>query len=140
MLNNLKLSFTPKISYITNIQSHKGKANIFYKIENENIYDKEAIAIYTLNRAKEEIFLGYLTKRTCEVIYTNKANDLYYMANSGEMTWEEAKNSNHWAEIKEKIFTDIYTKEQLEEILLNIESKKYKFIYCYQSENGFLFK
>ena len=138
MLNKIELCFIPETKYIKNINSKKGKANIFYEIETTNKYDNEAIAIYTLNQKKEKIFLGYIKKNEVETIFTDAANELYEDAERFD-NWQENKLNKNWAEVKEKIKTPIFTKEELEKIKENINNNLYNFRFEFEENIGYLF-
>lgn len=140
MMKEIELVFIPDSKYVHNMQSAKGKGNIFYKDEPSNKYDAEAIAIYTINQAKEEIFLGYIKKNNVQTIFTERANDLYEMAQCHEMSWEEAKADEKWAEVKEIIKEPIYTSNQLGQIKKDILNGIYKFRYEYDVGYGYLFR
>jgi len=148
MKNEIELVFIPDDKYIHNMQSQRGKANIFYKDEPENKYDSEAIAVYTLNREKEEVFLGYIKKNDVDIVYTQEAQKLYEYAQSGgwsegvddPFSWETAKANENWGKVEEVIKTPIYTKEELEQIKRDIEDGKYRFRYDFDMSYGYLFK
>lgn len=139
-MKEIELIFIPKNVYVRNMQSHRGKANIFYKDEPTNPHDPEAVQIFTLDKKKEEIFLGYIKKNEVNTIFTDEANELYSMAECGEMMWEDAKLDENWAKVKEVIKTPIFKGEKLEQVKKDIAKGIYRFRYDYDAGYGYLFK
>lgn len=120
-MKNVELSFTPKKSKY--IKSLINKANIFWDYE-DHPKDHMAISIYTLKRDKSKVFLGYLKKRDVE-----KNDELYYKALNSGIPWDEIPVG----------FKNIFTDEELEQVLKDIDDKKYNFTYK-TYENSFLAK
>ncbi len=125
--------------YIKNIQSIKGKASIYYKDEKDNPYDSEAIAIFTKDKQKNEIFLGYIKKNNVEKEYTFEANELYHQATMGEIAWEVARDDENWNQYT-IVKTPIWTSEDLEKIKDLINQNFYNYRFSYEENNGYLFK
>ncbi len=136
----IELVFIPDSKYIHNMQSFKGKANIFYKDEPTNKFDAEAIQIFTRNKKKEEIFLGYIKKNDVETIYTDEAEELYENAHCGSVKWEDAKADENWAKVKEVVKEPIFTGAELEQIKNDIENNVYRFRYNHYEGHGYLFR
>ena len=125
--------------YIRNIQSAKGKASIYFKDEKDNPYDSEAIAIFTKDKQKNEIFLGYIKKNNVEKEYTFEANELYHQATTGELSWEEARSYENWNKYTTSK-TPIWSSEDLEKIKDLINQNFYNYRFSYAENQGYLFK
>jgi len=138
--NEIELVFTPNEKYIHNMQSRKGKANIFYRDEPTNPYDKEAVKIFTFNRKKEEVFLGYIKKNEIQTIFTDEAEKLYEDIQCHLISWEDAKRDKNWGKIKEIVKEPIFTKNELDHIKNEISKGNYRFRFDYEMGYGYLFR
>jgi len=149
MKNHIKL-FTQihETKYIRNIQSHRGKANIHYEIEENNEYDNEAILIYTYNRKKEKIKIGYIQKKEfVNHIYSERAEALYeeyqnMLFQNGKDYYDDnildLKSHEKWAEVIDTVYNYLHTEEELEQIKKDIENGFYNFVYDYDEKCGYL--
>ena len=138
-IKEVELAYVQNSKYIHNMQSKKGKANIFFKDEPTNPHDKEAIQIFTLNRDKEEIFLGYIKKNDVHTIFTDEAEELYQDAQCHLIEWEDAKSDKNWGKIKEVIKEPIFTSSELEKIKELISKNAYRFRFEYDTQSGYIF-
>jgi len=145
MFENIKLCRKGLDKYAMNIQSEKGKEKIFCRLDSKNKYDSEAIAVYTLNQKKQEIFLSYICKNNFE--YTKEAIILYedlmdckaYYALHYYDSIEGCKkyyNDENWGKTEKM---PIYTNDELKLIIKDINNDMYNFRFDYDGNEAYLF-
>jgi hypothetical protein len=158
-MKNIKLYNPSPSKYSTNIQSHKGKANIHFEYEPDNKYDSEAIMVFTFKKNGERADLGYIQKKefvgyeyTEEFLkefdeWENKAYEgleengtspllEHYMTYVPGKSWYY---NNVWSGKLENKYEYLYSEGELEEALEEISNGNMKYIYWYSEGYGVLF-
>jgi len=124
------------INYIKNFQNNRKKKNIHATIDSTNIYDNEAVLIYTFNQKKEKIIIGYICKNDSN--YTKEADELNDQLENeiyekhGHFNYDayySLKNrySQIYPNFRKMHKTPIYSNQQLTQLILDINNGLYYF-------------
>ena len=132
------IKYSSDIKYLSKIQSQKGKSNIYCVLEKDNNYDSDAICVFTKKRDNTIVKIGYIRKYIYEKIFTDRGEEDY-------LRWKHHNYDNSYkteyvGEIKEVKKIDIYTEEELKQILKDINNNKYIYRYDYDTNESLLIK
>lgn len=112
-------NLTP-LKYLTNYEKEIAlawKYKIFrLRHDTNNEYDNFAIIVQ--KQVKDTwVKVGYVQKFNYQTKWTKEAEELYYLAQSGEISWEEAQCNENWGAIECIEKTPMFDNTELELLL-----------------------